>query len=70
MQLLSNGEFYEQYQLAGPNMDTNIVPIPVSKINTLLTDADGKNPRVANADGSKITLGDQPPMRPRSRVRP
>lgn len=59
VQYLPDGSIYEQYQLAGPNMDAHFVPIPVDKINTLLTDANGKNPRVSKADGGKITLGDQ-----------
>ena len=58
VQFLKDGTRYEQFQLAGPNLDTHFVPLPVDKLNVLLTDPDGKNPRVAKADGSKITLSD------------
>jgi hypothetical protein len=59
VQYLLDGTPYEQFQLCGPNHDSVFVPIPTSKINTLLTDADGNNPRIITEDGGKATFAYQ-----------
>ena len=58
-QKLANGEWYEQYQFAGPNWDTEFVPLDTCDLQCFDTDSDGSNPRLAKKDGSKITVVDQ-----------
>ena len=58
-QRLPSGTYDPQMQFCGPNHDTEFLPLPTSEFQTMTTDADGKNPRIAKADGSKIMLSDQ-----------
>jgi len=56
VQDLGNGETYEQYVFAGDNLDFQFVPLPANKLDLLMTDLDGKTPRLTGEDGNKLTL--------------
>jgi hypothetical protein len=58
-QKLANGEWHEQFQFAGPNWDTEFVPLDTCDLQCFDNDPDGTNPRLAKKDGSKISVADQ-----------
>ena len=58
-QKLRDGTWYEQFQFAGPNCDTEFVPIALEQLQCFCKGADGNNPRLFKQDGSRITVADQ-----------
>jgi hypothetical protein len=56
VQDLGNGQTYEQYVMAGDNLDLKYTPTPANAIDLLMMDEDSKNPRLRDAAGNNVTF--------------